>query len=337
MGIKDAIKMFGNKKVDPVSKPEDFRDYVIKSNKIGSYIDFDSIYDMDAKDRRNARKLQTLVKSSINDLIDRKINVDELERVMEALDQAFLYSDITDFDGEKSIHTIDVNLGDDKITIKSVPMEGPDIKYKVTIMCNYRSIIIPTGIMCLSDRYQIAYDIYRGCSNHTDTYVDDMKRDVGNALYAVSNARINYRLSTRDYLEFQNIIFVPFDIVNIGIDRNKKKTVLPYVVGAAIDISTNYIRGFAVKATEGSLIPTFLERRYDLSLFNNEELFLELLKKYDSDDIESILMNAVRTYADARLYLAGDSAMSILKDAYLKFEFNDDYKYDHAWDLIKLA
>jgi hypothetical protein len=337
--IKEATEMFGGLEFINISEPKDFEKHVIKQNRIGTYINFDSICDMEDGHAKKIKKLQTMVRDGANDILGRSISIEELEKVMDAVDKAVLYSEITDFDGLKYMHTVFTNVKNEEneLIVKSVPLENSEVVYRITLICGNKSVIISMDEIPISYKYQIAYDIYKGCSKPVKySYSDALPNDANETLRNVDRARTG-DISLRDIFQVKDTVFIPFDIINVGIQVEGKKRVLPYVVGALFIGNSNNVHGFAIKATEGSLVPTFLEKRYGLSLYNNEELFLELMKKYDDDNVESILMNSIRTYADAKMRFVNSKSREIMYKAYKSFEFHDDRQYYEAKDLIKLA
>jgi hypothetical protein len=341
MDIKKFIEKFGGKKVDSISEPEDFKDQVVKENRIGGYIDFDSIYNIDEKTSKSIKRLQSMVRDSATELLGRAIHVDELEKIMDCVDKAVLYSEITGFDNAQYVHTIITgvyNPNNDVLIVKSIPMENKEDVYKVTLMCGNKSIIISMDEIPVSHKYHIAFDIYKGCSKPYNgrSYSEMAIEDTGIMLNAINNARTG-QLCTRDIFQVANMIFVPLDLINVGIYLNGKRRVLPYIIGYLNNQKSGENKGFAIKATPRSVVPTFLERNYELSLYNNEGLFMELIKKYKSNSIESLLMQSMRTYAEARLYFMNTAAIKNTVQQYMDYEFSDDSKFYNSSRYINLA
>jgi hypothetical protein len=76
--IKEATEMLGGLEFIDVNEPTNFEKHIIKMNRIGTYIDFDSIYNVD-DGYKKIKKLQTMVRDGANDILGRSVTIDELE------------------------------------------------------------------------------------------------------------------------------------------------------------------------------------------------------------------------------------------------------------------
>ena len=341
-----AKEIFGVIDLDGESKPEDFKDKVIRDNRIGSFIDFHSITNNLSTNKDLAKMMGTAITHAEHILGD---NLSDREKITltNAINVIALYSEMCVFDGIQKTYGIKISFDKSDcryIRIKSIPIQGG--RYRISLEHEGISAILnPSDRIPLSMDYQIALDIYKGMPKFDSFNInDEIITRMRNTLDIIDSARSGI-LCTRDIFvcdgaksQGLNVTFVPVDIVCVGVLSNGKRKVVPYIMGILmnpdVEFDGNAFRGYAIKASNGSFLnkPTFMEPCKNISLFGNRELFLELIDKDEIKDEEHIVLNSLRVLATAMLSFNNAHMVDyrVIYDLFKNYRFHDDFAYEQA-------
>ena len=353
----NAKKIFGVtvEELDNVSTPNDFEEKVKRDNRIGSFINFDSIGNSLSSDKE-INRFRSFVIPHVESLLGCKLIKSERNAIIDAINIIALYSKMCYYSNIKKTYGIKVRLDkndeDKYIGIRSIPLK--DGKYRISIEHDNISVILnANNDIPLQLEYQIALDIFRGLPEFDtiDINLSIFDRMV-NTLDIIDNARPGL-FCTRDVLQFEDsngsvVAFVPFDTVCVGINEDGHKKVVPYLIGILLNakgdnpIVPKY-KGYAIKVSNGDKInkPSFMEPCKGISFENNTELFLELINDESErkNTSENIVLRSLRILAIAMLSFNNAHEVDInrIYNAFMKFRFHDDYEYEENKNAIKIG
>lgn len=353
----NAKKIFGVtvEELDNVSTPNDFEEKVKRDNRIGSFINFDSIGNSLSSDKE-INRFRSFVIPHAESLLGCKLIKSERNAIIDAINIIALYSKMCYYSNIKKTYGIKVRLDkndeDKYIGIRSIPLK--DGKYRISIEHDNISVILnANNDIPLQLEYQIALDIFRGLPEFDtiDINLSIFDRMV-NTLDIIDNARPGL-FCTRDVLQFEDsngslVVFAPFDTVCVGINEDGHKKVVPYLIGVLLNakgdspIAPKY-KGYAIKVSNGDKFnkPSFMEPCKGISFENNTELFLELINDESErkNTSENIVLRSLRILATAMLSFNNAHEVDInrIYNAFMKFRFHDDYEYEENKNAIKIG
>lgn len=355
--FNNAKEMFGVdiEELDDISIANNFEEKIKRDNRIGSFINFDSVGN-DLSSTKELNRFRSYVIPQVESLLLCKLTKRERNAIIDAINIIALYSEMCYYSNIKKTYGIKVKLDkkdDDKyIGIRSIPLKNG--KYRMSIEHGAISVIINgKNDIPLQLEYQIALDIFRGLPEFdtTDINLSIFDRMV-NALDTIDYARPGL-FCTRDILQFEDsngavVAFVPFDTVCVGINEDGHKKVVPYLIGILLNakgdspIVPKY-KGYAIKVSNGDKInkPSFMEPCKGISFENNTELFLELINDESEREntSENVVLRSLRILATAMLSFNNAHEVDInhIYNAFMKFRFHDDYEYEENKNAIKIG
>ena len=357
--FENAMEIFGVTVEDLDPTPEKFADKIDKDNRIGTFINFNSL-ETNVAELSEVAKFNQDVVEHVNALFENQLSKNERRAIIDAINVIALYSEMCCYSNIQKTYGIKVKLDknneDRYIGIRSIPLSNKT--YRMSIEYDNTSYIINANKkIILKPEYQIALDIFKGLpvfdtTNITNTIFDSMIH----TFHILDKARHGI-LCTRDILQFDStsipgvsLEFIPFDTVCVGINADGKRSVVPYLIGILVntgkknDLYRFDYKGYAIKVSNGDKLnkPSFMEPCKGISLEKNTELLMELIDEdsaKSSNDPMSIVLKSLRIMATAMLSFNNAHKLDIeaLVNGFENYKFNDDDLYDIHKNSIKVG